>query len=111
MSEKAVAAPVVANKYKKQSQWADVWRRLKRNKMAVIGLAIFILLCTMALTAPLFYDYDADIVSINVPNRLQSPNAEIGSVQTRWGAIFLPALFGAPECPFLSALHLLCLPL
>ena len=61
---------------KKRSQWADAWRRLKRNKMAIVGLAIFLLLCATALTAPLFYDFQADIVSINVPNRLQPPSAE-----------------------------------
>jgi len=61
---------------KKRSQWTDAWRRLRRNKMAIIGLVIFLLLCTVAVTAPLFYDFEADIMNINVQNRLQSPSAE-----------------------------------
>ena len=28
---------------KKRSQWVEVWRRLKRNKMAVLGLIILIM--------------------------------------------------------------------
>jgi len=76
MSEKTAAAPVAAKQYKKTSQWFDVWRRLKQSKTAVIGLVIFVLLCLMALTAPLFLDYQEDVIRINVQNRLQPPSAE-----------------------------------
>jgi len=61
---------------KKRSQWLDVWRRLKRNKMAVVGLVVFLLICFAALTAPLFFDYQTDVVGIDPRNRLQSPSAE-----------------------------------
>ena len=59
---------------RKKSQWGDVWRRFKRNKLAVAGLVVFCGLCLMALTAPLFFDYATDVVGIDIRNRLQSPS-------------------------------------
>ena len=61
---------------RKKSQWYDVWRRLKKNKMAIVGLVVFLLICLAALTAPLFFDYQSDVVGIDPRNRLQSPSAE-----------------------------------
>ena len=61
---------------KKKSLWADVWRRFLKNKMAVAGLVVFILLCFTALTAPLFFDYETDVIGIDPRNRLQPPSAE-----------------------------------
>ena len=62
--------------FKRRSQWADVWRRLKRNKTAMIGLVVFGCICLISLTAPLFLDYATDVIGINVRNRLQSPSWE-----------------------------------
>jgi peptide/nickel transport system permease protein len=59
---------------KKKSQWGDVWRRFKRNKLAVAGLVVFCTLCIMAITAPLLLDYATDVVGIDIRNRLQSPS-------------------------------------
>jgi len=64
------------NAPKRRSQWFDVWRRLKRNKLAIAGLAVFLLICMAALTAPLFFDYQSDVVGIDVRNRLQPPSAD-----------------------------------
>jgi ABC-type dipeptide/oligopeptide/nickel transport system permease subunit len=35
------------------SLWGDAWRRLIRNKLAVVGLAIIVFLCLVAIFAPL----------------------------------------------------------
>jgi len=43
--------------------------------MAIFGLMIFILLCILALTAPLFFDYQTDVIGVNVQQRLQSPSS------------------------------------
>lgn len=40
------------------SYWQDAWRRLKKNKVAMVSLAIVILLILFAFIGPLFYDYD-----------------------------------------------------
>ena len=59
---------------KKKSQWGEVWRRLKANKMAMAGLIILILLILMALGADIIAPegYDAQEIS----NRFQPPSAD-----------------------------------
>ncbi len=54
----------------------EVIQRLAKNKAAMIGLAIVILLIVLALTAPLFYDYEQDIIKQNIPERFQKPNKD-----------------------------------
>jgi len=48
---------------KKKSRLADTWRRLKKNKVAVVSLVVLILLFLMALFAPLLAPYDYDEVN------------------------------------------------
>ncbi|MEW8956149.1 ABC transporter permease [Clostridium sp.] len=61
---------------KKRSQWAEVWRRLKRNKPAMIGLAILTILILLAVFADFIADYDTVVIKQNLPERLQGPSAE-----------------------------------
>ena len=58
----------------KHSQWGDVWRRLCRNKLAMVGLGIIVLLVLVGVFAPLIAPYDP--TAIDVPNRLARPSAE-----------------------------------
>ncbi|WP_152967734.1 ABC transporter permease [Oxobacter pfennigii] len=54
--------------------WADVWRRLKKNKLAMFGLAIIILLAIMAIIGPYingYTYYEQDFTKKNL-----FPNAE-----------------------------------
>jgi peptide/nickel transport system permease protein len=60
--------------YKKRSQILEVWRRLKRNKAALIGLAIVILLFLMVIFADVLYDYNSVVIKQNIPERLQHPS-------------------------------------
>lgn len=66
----------LTKKYKKKSAFADVWKRLKRNKSAMIGLFIILLIMVSALAAPLFLDYEEDVIKQNIKSRLQWPNAD-----------------------------------
>lgn len=43
---------------KKKSQWSDVWKRLRRNKLAVISLVVIVLLFLMAAFADQIAPYD-----------------------------------------------------
>jgi ABC-type dipeptide/oligopeptide/nickel transport systems, permease components len=61
-------------KNKRRSISAEVWRRLRKNKGAMIGLVIAVLLILMALTAPLLLDYKKDVINQNISERLQSPS-------------------------------------
>lgn len=61
---------------KKRSQWAEVWRRLKRNKPAMVGLAILTILILLAVFAGVIADYDTVVIKQNLPERLQGPSAK-----------------------------------
>ena len=62
--------------YKKKSRLQETWNRFLRNKLAVIGLFIFVFIMLAAVVAPLIANYDTDAIRVNVPNRLQSPSAK-----------------------------------
>ncbi len=53
-----------------------VWRRLKKNKLAVFGLAILITLILAAILSSVFVDYDTQVVKIDMKNRLLPPSSE-----------------------------------
>lgn len=60
---------------KKRSQWGEVWRRLKRNKMAIVGLIILVILFLLAIFADVIADYDNVVIKQNLAHRLQGPSA------------------------------------
>jgi len=62
--------------YKKRSLWADVWKRLRKNKTAVVGMVMFIIILLACVSSPLFYSYENDILAVNVRNQLQGPSSE-----------------------------------
>lgn len=61
-------------KTKKRSQLAEIWQRLRRNKMAMLGLAILIVLALLAIFADVICDYDTMVVAQNMSIRLQGPS-------------------------------------
>ena len=61
----------INKKYKKRSQFTDIWRRLKRNKMAMLGLTILTILLLTAIFADQIADYKEEVIKMDVPNRLQ----------------------------------------
>lgn len=61
--------------YKKRSSFEMVWRQLRRNKGALLGLALLIIIVIGALIAPIVYDYDTDVIGMNVRERMQWPSA------------------------------------
>ena len=66
----------LSTKYKKRSQTADIFRRLCRNKTAVIGGIVVIILLLMAIFADVLHDYEGEVIKQDVTQRLQSPSAE-----------------------------------
>ncbi|MEW8956144.1 ABC transporter permease [Clostridium sp.] len=61
---------------KKRSQWGEVWRRLKRNRPAMIGLIVICLLIILAVMAGYIADYDNVVVKQNLEERLQGPSSK-----------------------------------
>jgi oligopeptide transport system permease protein len=68
LAEAAEALPT-----RQASLWGDAWRRLIKNKLAVFGLVTVILLCTIALFAPLIAPYGESEV-VHTELRLMSPS-------------------------------------
>ena len=60
-------------KYKKRSPAGEVWHRLKKNKGAMVGGAIVLVLIILALLGNVIYDYDTDIVMQNMQERFIHP--------------------------------------
>ena len=60
---------------KARSQAAEVWRQFRRNKGAVAGSAIVLVIVFIALFADILLDYDTQVIGQNVADRLQWPNA------------------------------------
>lgn len=56
------------------SYWQDAWRRLMKNKMAMLGLVFLILLAIMATVGPSFSPYTVNVQ--NLPEQYQPPSLE-----------------------------------
>lgn len=54
----------------------DVWRRLRRNKAAMFGLVVIILIILAAIFADVIADYDTQVIGTNPDERLIPPCAE-----------------------------------
>lgn len=61
-------------KVKKNSQWRDVWHRLRKNRMAMFGLFILVLLVFLAIFADFIAPYGYD--EQNYTQMLQSPSLQ-----------------------------------
>lgn len=69
-------AKAVESGNKKRSQWAEIWRRLKQNKMAMFGLAIIAIIFLAAIFADFIADYNDVVIKQNLGDRLQGPSAK-----------------------------------
>lgn len=57
---------------RKKSQFGEIWRRLRRNKLAMLGMAIVFVLVFVAVFADVLAPYD--YTAANFAERLQMPN-------------------------------------
>ncbi|MCL1948549.1 MAG: ABC transporter permease [Turicibacter sp.] len=72
LSKQAVALPTAP--MKKRSPWVAAWKSLRRNKAAMIGLFVIVLLIITAIFAEQIAPFGYD--DQNLVNRLQPPSAE-----------------------------------
>ena len=61
---------------KKKSQIVFIWHRFRKNKLAVFGLIVFIIMLLAAIFANLIVDYEKDVVSQNMSIRYSPPSRE-----------------------------------
>ena len=80
---------------KRRSLWVDVWKRLRKNTTAVIGMAVFLAILLACLLSPVFFSYSNDIIKIDAPNQLKGPTGEhIFGVDELGRDIFARVLWG-----------------
>ena len=59
-----------------RSQMAEVLHQFRRNKGAMVGSAVVLLIVFIALFSDVFLDYDTQVVGQNLADRLQWPSAK-----------------------------------
>lgn len=59
-----------------KSYSAQIWHQFKKNKGAVIGLVLFILIVLIAIVSNFVFDYETEIVGMNSSQRLLFPSLE-----------------------------------
>lgn len=62
--------------FQKRSQVGEIWRRMRKNKTAMLGLVIITIFALLAIFADFICDYDAMAIKQDISIRLQSPSAE-----------------------------------
>lgn len=65
----------ILKEYRKRSLWGDVWIRLRKNKSAIAGAVLFIVIVIACMVSPLFYSFESDIIALDVPNQFQGPTS------------------------------------
>jgi ABC-type dipeptide/oligopeptide/nickel transport system permease subunit len=80
---------------RQRSLWGDAWRRLLRNKLAVVGLFIVVLFSLMAIVAPLLAPYGQnEVVDVRLARQSPSWTWPFG-LDANGRDIFSRILFGA----------------
>ena len=61
---------------KKRSQIKAIWFRFRKNKLAVIGLTLFVAMALVAIFADFIADYEQYVITQNISQRLQPPSGD-----------------------------------
>jgi len=81
---------------KSRSMAQMTWSRLLKNKGAVFGIVFIISLVAVSFISGIIYDYDNDVIAINMANALQPPNGQNWFGTDHLGRdIFARLLYGA----------------
>lgn len=66
---------IVKPRRKKKSEFAAIWKRLRKNKMAIFGLVLLVIVSLSALFANVLFDYETDVIQQTASQRLKPPSA------------------------------------
>ncbi len=81
---------------KKQSGLAELWRRFKKNKTALVGFFVLVVIIVGSFAAPLYLDYEGKAITQNYDIRYGEPSAEHPFGTDQYGRdIFTRVIFGA----------------
>lgn len=95
------------NEYKIESKATVIWRRYRKNKLAVIGLVIFMIMVFMAIFAPLLTPYNPDIYDI-MDSYLAPSKAHIFGTDSMGGDVYTRIVFGARISLSVALLAMVC---
>ena len=88
---------------KQLGQFQEAWRRLLKNRSAIIGMVMLVIIITVALLAPVLVDYQADCIDQHVLERNQKPSAEHWFGTDELGRdVFARVIYGARLSLFIS---------
>ena len=65
-----------SQKYKKRSSLMSIWRQLRKNKGAILGIILLVLIVGVALGSPYIFNYEEQVIANNIKQRMQPPSAE-----------------------------------
>lgn len=66
----------IHKKYKKRNQFVDIMTRISKNKMAVLGIIIILIMLTTAVFADYIADYENVVIKQDINNKLLPPSKE-----------------------------------
>jgi peptide/nickel transport system permease protein len=82
--------------YVAKSKSREIWRRIRKNKAAMVGLAIIAAFVLVAAFADQIADYDKSAIAQNISARLKPPSAEHWFGTDAYGRdVFARIVFGA----------------
>lgn len=54
----------------------SIWHQLRKNKGAIMGLILLVVIVVVALGSPYLFDYETQVIANNIKERMQPPSAE-----------------------------------
>ena len=101
--ETVIAKPK-KKEYKSRTLASETWRRLKKNKGAIIGLIFIAVLILVAIGSGFIYEYEKDIIGQNIPERFKIPSMKYPFGTDQVGRnIFTRIIYGARYSLTISA--------
>lgn len=70
------SSEAITKKYKKKNRFAEVVRCMSKNKAAMLGLVIVVIMILTAIFADQIADYEQVAIKQDIANRLQGPSSE-----------------------------------
>jgi peptide/nickel transport system permease protein len=101
------AAPKIDRDVKIEKKSTVVWRRFRKNKLAVVGLSFFILVCLMAIFAPMLTKYRPDVYDI-MDGFMPPSKKYIMGTDSMGGDIWTRIVFGARISLSVALLAMVC---
>lgn len=92
----------ILKKYKKRSEMGEIWRRLRKNKAAVLGLVMLFIIFMAAAFADVLYDYESEVVLPNYSSTLIAPAWSTRWALTSWDGMCWPVSSTVPGSPWKS---------